>query len=102
MDSRWLKRYRWPVALMLVFACLAIVAGAEGLRRWPAISAPSKAYYTVFTTAGVGLLLCAVAALVRRRLSRVAAWGGLAAALSLGVCQAAGLKFNAILCFTPG
>ena len=87
---------------MLVFACLAIVAGADGLRRWPAISAPARAYYTVLSITGAGLLLCAMAALVRRRLSRVAAWGGLAAALSLGVCQAAGLKFNAILCFTPG
>ena len=93
---------RWPLALMLVFAGLAIVSGADGLRRWPAISGPAKIYYTVLSTAGAGLLLCAVAALVRRRLSRMVAWGGLAAALSLGVCQAAGLKFNAILCFTPG
>ena len=86
--------------VMVLFGLAGIWIGAPQVIRWASLSARTLAYYGISLLAGLALLICSVLSL-RTAWRKPAALGGLAAAAVLLLNQFLGLKFQAILCFTP-
>jgi hypothetical protein len=88
------------VVVMVIFGLTGFWIGAPEVLRWKDLSARTVAYYGVSLFAGLALLVCSVLSL-RKSWRLAMALGGIAAATVLVLNQFIGLKYQAILCFTP-
>ncbi len=88
------------VVMTILYGLAGIWIGAPQVLQWASLSARTLAYYGVSLLAGLALLICGALSL-RAAWRKPAALGGLAAAAVLLLNQYLGLKFQAILCFTP-
>ncbi len=86
--------------IMMLFGLAGIWIGVPQVLQWASLSARTLAYYGVSLLAGLALLICAALSL-RPAWRKPAALGGLAGGVALLLNQYLGLKFQAILCFTP-
>ncbi len=88
------------VMVLLLFGLAGVWIGAPQMLLWASLSTRTFAYYSVSFLSGLALLICSALSL-RRAWQKPAAFGALAAAVVLLLNQFLGLKFQAILCFTP-
>ncbi len=86
--------------VMVLFGLTGVWIGAPQVLQWARLSARTLAYYGASFLAGLALLTCGALCL-RPAWRKSAALGGLAAAIALLLNQHLGLRFQAILCFTP-
>ena len=88
------------VLIMLLFGLVGIAIGAPSVANWASLSGRYIAYYGISLLAGLALLIFSALAL-RKAWRRQMTLCGLAAAAVLVLNQFLGLRFEAILCFTP-
>ncbi len=89
------------IVSMFILGIVALFTGVGGVARWKDLSRGTDAYYAVSLAAGLGLLSFALLAIAVRKRTPLA-WGGVVAALALGVNQFLGLHWSTILCSSPG
>ena len=88
------------VLVLGLFGLAGVWIGAPQMLHWTSLSTRTLAYYAISFLAGAALLISGALSL-RRAWRRPATLGALAAAAVLLLNQILGLKFQAILCFTP-
>ena len=88
------------VVLMALFGLAGLWIGAPNVLHWADIPTRYVGYYGISLLAGLALLGCSLLS-IRIACRRPMALGGGAAAVVLLFNQFLGLRFQAILCFTP-